>query len=463
VGAVAQQGGNLTELFPDERHDVLSIGSLMSQLQVAVAGAFPRGRGIWVRGEIQSIDEHRSGHCYMELVDPDTPRGRERPVLRVNCWRTTWGPIRKILGAQGLTLQAGMLVTLRGRVELYAPRAQVNLIAAEVDVAALLGRMAAQRAALLAALETEGLLRRNASLALAAVPLTVGLVASPGTEGFDDFLGQLRGSGFGFSVRLVPVQVQGARAATSIANGLALLSRHPSDLTVVVRGGGARSDLAAFDTEPVARAVASHPVPVWTGIGHTGDQSVADIVAHSAFVTPTECGHELVRLVASWCDGVSSSARRLGGLAPGVIETADAGHAHCRQRLVGAARAQLHRHSERTETRAARVAVQVRRQLDAAAASVDHRALRLGPLALMTVSRQDERIGGLRRLLSAYDVERQLERGYTLTLDARGRLVRSASVLHPGDSLVTRFPDGTTRSTVEYTSPHRPNADEDSP
>lgn len=457
---MAQQGSQPTELFPEERHDVLSIAALMSQLQVAVAGAFPRGRGIWVRGEIQSIDEHRSGHCYMELVDPDTPKGRERPVLKVNCWRTTWGPIRKMLGAQGLTLQAGMLVTLRGRVELYAPRAQVNLIAAEVDVAALLGRMAAQRAALLAALETEGLLRRNASLAVPAVPLTIGLVASPGTEGFDDFLGQLRSSGLGFRVRLVPVQVQGARAAMSIANGLATLGRNPPDVTVLVRGGGARSDLAAFDTEPVARAVANHPVPVWTGIGHTGDQSVADIVAHCAFVTPTECGHELVRRVAAWCDGVTSRAHRLCGLASTVVDGADARHAHCRQRLVGTARNQLHRHAERTEGRAARVAVQARRQLEAAVVSVDRRAVRLGPLALATVGRQEERLVALRRLLGAYDVERQLERGYTLTLDAGGRLVRTASALSPGETLVTRFADGTVRSTVDGAAGPNPRSDE---
>ena len=459
---MAQPGGNLTELFSEDRQDVLSIGSLMSQLQVAVAGAFPRGRGIWVRGEIQSIDEHRSGHCYMELVDPDTPRGRERPVLKVNCWRTTWGPIRKMLAAQGLTLQAGMLVTLRGRVELYAPRAQVNLIAAEVDVAALLGRMAAQRAALLAALETEGLLLRNASLAVPEVPLTVGLVASPGSEGFDDFLGQLRSSGFAFSARLVPVQVQGARAAVSIASGLALLGRNPPDVTVLVRGGGARSDLAAFDTEPVARAVATHPVPVWTGIGHTGDQSVADIVAHSAFVTPTECGHELVLRVTAWCDAVTSRARRLGGIASAVVDTADSRHAHCRQRLVGAARTQLHRHAERAAGRATRMVAQARRQLDASAVSVDHRAARLGPLAVMTVGRQEERLGALRRLLAAYDVDRQLERGYTLTVDAQGRLVRSAAALRLGQAIVTRFADGTARSTVEDTSLSAPPAEEQS-
>lgn len=460
---MAQPDGTFVELFPEERNDVLSIGALMAQLHAAVAGAFPRGRGIWVRGEIQSIDQHRSGHCYMELVDPDIPRGRERPVLKVNCWRTTWGPIRKMLSAQGLTLQTGMVVTLRGRVELYAPRAQVNLVASEIDVAALLGRMAAQRAALLAALETEGLLRRNAALAVPTVPLAIGLVASPGSEGFEDFLGQLRSSGLAFVVRLAPVQVQGARAPAAIANALAMHARRPGDLTVLVRGGGARSDLAAFDTEPVARAVATHPVPVWTGIGHTGDQSVADIVANRSFVTPTECGHELVLHIATWCDSVTTTARRLAGLASTVVDAAVAGHTHCRRRLVGAARAQLHRHSERIEHRATRVAAQARQRLDAAAMTLDRRATRLGPLTMMSVGREEDRINGLRRLLAAYDVDRQLERGYTLTSDPDGRLVRSATELRAGQALVTRFADGSARSTVQDTEPRArpPTSDEE--
>jgi exodeoxyribonuclease VII large subunit len=448
------------ELFPDQRRNVLSIATLMAQLQVAVAGAFPRGPGIWVRGEIQSIDQHRSGHCYLDLVDPDTPRGRDRPVLKVNCWRTTWGPIRGMLSAQGITLQPGMVVTLRGRIELYAPRAQVNFIAAEVDVSALLGRMAAQRAALLAALESEGLLRRNAALAVPSVPLVVGLVASPGTEGFDDFMGQLAASALAFTVRLAPVQVQGTRAPGSIASGLATLARSGCDLTVVVRGGGAKADLAAFDTEVVARAVCSHPVPVWTGIGHTGDQSVADVVANRAFVTPTECGQELVRLVAGFADTVLSRGRHLWRTARAVVESAETAHRHTRHRLAGAARAQLHGQAGRAEGRALRVGLQARRHADAARVGLERRSARLAPLALNVLGREEQRLATLLRLLGAYDVERQLERGYTLTLDPAGRLVRSAGALHAGDQLLTRFADGTARSVVEEAAISSPSADE---
>ena len=119
-----------------------------------------------------------------------------------------------------------------------------------------MGRLAAQRAQLLRKLEAEHLLRRNAGLAVPEVALHVGLIASPGTEGYNDFLGQLTGSGFGFRVSLVKVAVQGAGAAASIARALTALSRSDCDVIAVVRGGGARADLAAFETEIVARAVA---------------------------------------------------------------------------------------------------------------------------------------------------------------------------------------------------------------
>ena len=113
-----------------------------------------------------------------------------------------------------------MVVVLRGSLDLYRAKGEISLILAEVDVTALLGRLAAQRAQLLRTLESEGLLRRNAGLPLPEVALHVGLVASPGTEGCRDFLGQLTGSGFGFRISHVPVKVQGPGAPASIARAL---------------------------------------------------------------------------------------------------------------------------------------------------------------------------------------------------------------------------------------------------
>jgi exodeoxyribonuclease VII large subunit len=431
---------------------VLSISALLDQVQAAIVRAFPRGQLVWVRGEIQSISD-RTGHCYIDLVDPDGRRGRDTKVLKVNCWQRNWAPMRAALAGQGIVLEIGTVVTLRGRVEFYAPRGQVNFVAVDVDTEALLGAVAARRAALLKTLEAEGLLRRNVSLPMPVLPLRIGLVASPGTEGYNDFQGQVLGSGYAFEVVVARAQVQGTSAPVSVARALSAAAKAGCDLVVVVRGGGAKADLVAFDHEAVARAIAGCPVPVWTGVGHTGDQSVADIVAARAFVTPTECGQELVRRVHDWWATIAASADAIGRRAMEVMEAAGVRHGAARTRLAQATRHQLHRHAERLEGRSQRIASQVRRQIDAAAGAVSGRATRLGPCARRGLDHHDERLGFWRRLLAAYDIDRQLERGYTLTLDPEGRTVRSVANLAPGASLVTRFADGRVTSEVRTVDP----------
>ena len=235
----APRGGAESE----DRPGVHSIGGLYEQVEGALSQAFPRNRHLWVRGEIQHVSDHRSGHLYLSLVDPDddaTRRDRGRggvPTLNVKCWRTSWAPLRHGLAKQGIELTEGMVVVLRGALDLYRAKGEISLILAEVDVTALLGRLAAQRSLLLHTLESEGLLRRNVALAMPDVPLHVGLVASRDTEGCRDFLGQLQGSGFAFRVSHVPVTVQGPAAAASIARALTALSRSDCDVIALVRGG----------------------------------------------------------------------------------------------------------------------------------------------------------------------------------------------------------------------------------
>ncbi|HVA04003.1 MAG TPA: exodeoxyribonuclease VII large subunit [Acidimicrobiales bacterium] len=433
-----------------EQPEPLSIAALYRQVQAAVNASFPRGQLQWVRGEIQSISD-RTGHCYMDLVDPDATRGRDTPVLKVNCWGRTWNPLKLTLGRQGVVLEPGVVVSLRGRVEFYPPKGQINFIATEVDVTALLGRLAARRAALLNTLETEGLLRRNRVLVVPDVPLRVGLVASPGSEGYNDFVGQLQASELAFDVTLFKANVQGSGAPASVTRALKAVSVSDCDVAVLVRGGGSRGDLAAFDAEAVARAIATCPIPLWSGIGHTGDQSVADIVANQAFVTPTACAQELVRRVGAWWASVAQAGGRIAQGAIDALEMAAQRDAAVRRRLGTATRNQLSRHAERLETRKTRVTVQALRQLDFAGKGVERRAARLGPRALRVLDRQQDRADSWRRLLAAYDIERQLERGYTITLGPDGSVVRSVSELTAGSRLVTRFADGRASSTVDGT------------
>jgi exodeoxyribonuclease VII large subunit len=452
---VVAMARGIDELLAGDHAGALSIGDLYDEVEAAISRAFPRRRELWVRGEIQHVaDQHgRSGHCYLDLVDPESVRDRQAPVLRVKCWQSTWGPLRAALTREGIELAPGMVVILRGTVDFYRPKAEIGFILQELDVTALLGRIAAQRAALLRTLAAEGLLERNRSLSVPAVPLRVGLVASPKTEGYRDFLGQLEGSGYSFVVVVIPVTVQGVDAPRSVAAAVTRLSAvGPAgiDIIVIVRGGGSKADLAAFDAEPVARAIAASTAPVWTGIGHTGDESVADIVANRSCITPTECGRELARRVEMWWEGVvAARADLVGRAATEVLTRSQQAHDAVRERLCAMARHLLDRQREHVWRRTAAVERCAPQHVEHEWASVVGRASRLAPLSVGHVERSADRLEAWRRLVAAYDVERQLERGYTITLDVGGRLVRSAASVSPGAKLLTRFADGTASSVVD--------------
>jgi exodeoxyribonuclease VII large subunit len=434
--------------MPLGRPDALTIGELYNAVEGALARAFPRGGQLWVRGEVQSITD-RTGHCYIDLVDPDGVRARDTPVLKVKCWRRTWEPVKRLLADQGVGLEVGTVVVLGGRLDFYRARGEIDFIVAEVDVHALLGRLAAKRAALVKALTDEGLIDRNRRRAVPAVPLRIGLVASPGTEGYRDFMGRLDESGFAFHVRVAPVPVQGPSAPTAVTRGVATLSEAGCELVVIVRGGGSKADLATFDREAVARTVAGAPVPVWTGIGHTGDQSVTDIVANRSFVTPTECGQELVGRVGQFWASVRARSDTVTRRCTRAVDDAARRDSAARTRLAAATRNQMHRHADRLAQRAARVAALAPRSCEEARRAVGAHGLRLGPAALAVLDRRADATRSVRRLLAAYDVERQLERGYTITYDDAGHIVRSVAGVVPGAVLETRFADGRRRSVAE--------------
>jgi exodeoxyribonuclease VII large subunit len=241
-----------------------------------------------------------------------------------------------------------------------------------------------------------------------------------------------------------------------------MLGRSGCDVIAVVRGGGGRADLAAFESEVVARAVAMCPVQVWTGIGHTGDQTVADVVAARACITPTECGQAIVSRTAQWWGRhVADPAQFLAGRVPSFLSDASARDVRARGRLTATARQQLRVHRERLSARAVAAARRAPSALERSEGLLGSRAGRLGALAVGQLERRDEQVHGWRRLLAAYDVDRQLERGYSLTLTADGRLVRRAGDVASGQEIVTRLADGSVRSTVERVDVERDGTDED--
>jgi exodeoxyribonuclease VII large subunit len=458
--------------LPIEGQETLSIRDLYRRVDHALRAALPGE--VWITGEVRSATVSSKGHCYLELVDPVHGRISSAPVVKVVCWSRRWATIQAALRRLGIVLEAGMVVRVRGAVQLYQPRGEISFVLSDLDIDALVGKVAAERARLIQALVDEGLFERNRRIPVPAVPLRIGLVASPGTEGHRDFVGCLDSSGMAFTVSAIPTQVQGHVASRSVASALRRLQSTECELIVVVRGGGSKVDLAVFDAEPVARAIAGSSKPVWTGIGHTGDQSVADQVANRSFITPTECGQELARLVTSfWSSGMAAGAL-IGRLAHEQVGRSERSLDRHRQRVIVGARSQLGRHSERLAHRtqalrgAAKGGVETHhhrlgaaravlarsavRSLASEASAVATRAERLANLPDRRLEAEGVRATQWRRLLSAYDFQRQLDRGYSVTRDGEGRVVRSSATLATGAILFTRLAEGSATSEVVETA-----------
>jgi exodeoxyribonuclease VII large subunit len=291
-----------------------------------------------------------------------------------------------------------------------------------------LGDVARRRQELILRLREEGLLERNGRTALSAVPLKVGLVASPGTEGYSDFTGQLVGSGFGFRITLVKTLVQGEGAPSQIAVALRTLDDYGVDVICLVRGGGSRGDLACFDDETVARAIALSSTPVFTGIGHTGDESVADLVAHTHAITPTKLGEELAGIVADWHErNVRDPAQRVLESTLDVIEEADSYLGERRRTMIFAVRDRLRAEERHVASTRERLIIQSRHLLTSAT----------------------QHLATQRQLLAAYDPTRRLAQGWSIVTDASGAVVTSLRDVAVGDDLRVLVSDGSLLTQVK--------------
>ncbi len=404
----------------------LSIGQLYDRLDGALNTAFPVGTTLWVEGELVKVTS-KSGHCYLDLVDPGD-RSRTPGVLGAKCWQRTWTSIQRSLSKEGITLRAGMTIRVRGEVDLYRPRGQIGFVVAELDVTSLLGQLAMARAELIQTLKRDGTLGKNAQRPLSELPLRVGLIASRGTEGCSDFLGQLDRSRFSFEVNFINSLMQGTAAASSVVAALEQLGSMvpPLDVIVIVRGGGAKTDLTAFDDERLARTIAATPIPVWTGIGHTGDESIADLAAGQSHITPTACGGALVEQVAQVHQEVIEAAQQILRGSASLLRDAE-----------------VDVERRRSEVVALSVAV-----LDGARRSIRTSIERIERAAILTVDRAAERLLHATRLARANGLDQQLQRGFSITRLASGQIVRDLQELSIGEVLTTQFATGTVTSTV---------------
>ncbi len=472
---------------PGERR-VLTVKQLNEAIGAALLEAFPDA--LWVRGEVQRLphDAASRRHVYFELHDG----GKQGAVShQIPAAILGWDRDRYRLGRfldgsdPSFRLQDKLEVCLQCRVDFYAPYGKVSLKVIGVDPEYSLGKLEAQRRRVLAWLEAQGLTGLNATRPWPALPLRLGLITSAGSAAEQDVLSGLRASGYPFSVLRADCRMQGEQTAPQVIAALQRLAAEAVDVIVIARGGGSRADLSWFDQQDICAAVARCPLPVVSAIGHEVDTSLVDLCAHTRCKTPTAAAALLVEQVRAWDRRVEEAARRVGagalvGLAAarrrfdgvrrlGVVAArsvrewerrhhalvttlaARTGRAvaRCQQRLQGlsgevahGARALVAASRGRPDYLARELGREVRRALDRAGQRAAGPARAIQPAARRLQERGDQRLQLLAARVAGLDPQRQLERGFTLTLDGQGRLLRRAGEVVPGQALRTRFADG---------------------
>ncbi|MEO1059367.1 MAG: exodeoxyribonuclease VII large subunit, partial [Actinomycetota bacterium] len=322
-----------------------------------------------------------------------------------------------------------------------------------IDPRYTLGEIAQSREEVLRRLSAAGLLDANARHPLPLAPQRIGVVTSMGTAAWHDFHNELVTSGFGFHLHVADTRVQGDGAVEQVADAVSVLSTRQLDAIVVIRGGGARTELAVFDAEPIAQAIAIAPVPVLTGLGHEIDRSIADEVAHTALKTPTACATALIDRVHAVRQAIDDRSAAIAQSSDRALDTATTRLGATTQRVAERTRAAVDRADQRLGGRVTSIATRAPLVLDRADLHLDTCDARLKHRPHELLEQQAARLELLDARRAAVDPAVQLARGWTITRRADGRVVRSTDDTTLGDELRTSTIDGTVHSTVTSTTP----------
>ena len=274
----------------------ITLSELTSQIQQTIRLGFDTPQ--WIRAEISELRENQGGHCYLELIEKDSDSDTLLAKTKATIWASTYRMLKPYFeSSTGQSLRAGMNVLVSVTVEFHGVYG-FSLNIRDIDPTFTIGEMAARRLKIIRQLEQDGIMDMNRQLPFPALPQRLAIISSPTAAGYGDFCDQLNNdsSQFAFYIKLYPAVMQGDQAETSMISALEKIYENIDlfDVVIVIRGGGAITDLACFDSYELALNCAQFPLPVIAGIGHQRDVSILDMVAHTSVKTPTAVAEFLI-------------------------------------------------------------------------------------------------------------------------------------------------------------------------
>lgn len=406
-----------------ERH--ITLFELNRLVREAIEDALPME--YWVEAELSECRESR-GHCYMELIQKDEQTATPIAKASAKCWANKWLTIRPYFErTTGQQLHAGMKVLLQVYPQFHEAYG-FSWIVTDIDPTYTLGDMARKRQEIIQKLKAEGVFDLQKELQLPVFCQRIAVISSQTAAGYGDFCNQLADNpyGFKFETQLFPAIMQGEGIEQSIISALEQIYDMPFDCIVIIRGGGATSDMSGFDTLALAENVANFPIPIITGIGHERDESILDMISHTRVKTPTAAAALLIDHLK------------------GVLETIEGAQSmitHYVQQKLSIANSQL---SIKSEAIPRLFSIVKTRQ----EAKIDALFTRLPMLIERRFTSESHRLQLMDEKLKALDPTLLLARGYSITMH-NGRAVKDASQLPPGAEIETRLAKGTIHSVIK--------------
>ncbi len=403
----------------------------------------PETQNIWIVAELQDV-ACRGGHCYMELLQKDDG-GRQLARVRGCCWANVYGPLsRSFMEATGQQFSSGLKVMLRVSASMH-PVFGLSLVIHEVNPEYTMGDLLRRRNEILRRLQQEGVLEMNRSLKWPVVIQRVAIISARGAAGYGDFMNQLinNPSRLKFKTRLFPATMQGASAPSSIIKALETIAEEEEkwDGVVIIRGGGATSDLQAFEDYDLAASVAQFPLPVAIGIGHERDVTVLDWVANIRLKTPTAVAEWLIGKGENVLGALIAAGNRIVQFATQRVAGDKERLAQAEALLPVASRRQIERSKASMIRALASLQGLSASKIGPARTRLDMIATNLSTISSNLLRRQSERLDAAEKLLEVLSPAATLARGYSITrID--GHAVTSVEDVPLGATLEITLSDG---------------------
>ena len=403
---------------------VLQLGNFLKD---GLNSLFPQD--FWIEGQISNFRiVPKSGHAYFDLIDPVSEQGSQ-PMgkFSVALWNSQRLEIdRTLQNKSELILANDINVKILAHLDFWPPGGRLQLIMRDVDPQFTFGHLAQEKEKLLQILKIEGLTEKNKLHVIPSPALNVALITSVGSAAYADFCDELLNSNFSFNVFARDTRMQGEGSASDIEEGLQIVTSYQPDVIAIIRGGGSTSDLLSFDSENLARAIANSSIPIFTGIGHEIDQSIADIVAHTSYKTPTACAIGLVETVDEFIEKILEIKTNIINLSHNKISLAQSNHVNLYSRTTTIAKASLLNSTENLK-------------------GIKERIVLIAP---SIIKRNESKLDGFEDQIRVLDPKRLLARGWSITRTQNGEIISSTKNLFNGDEIETIFENGTVKSTI---------------